>query len=210
MDHGAGVERPDQELVRTALQGAGPEAQAAFAVLVDRWKGPLYRFLYARVRHAQDTEDITFEAFFEAWKSLRQIRGEFRPWLFGVGWKTMASALRKRKGVKILPTPVEQALLEARPVLEDPAVRLDLAEALSLISPAMLDLLREKFLEGKSYKDLEAIHGIAASTLREHVTEASDRLGVILQQRGLLDRVLRKPGQGPLQGAPPEGGGPRG
>ncbi len=203
-EDGVGVERSDQELVRTALQGADPEAHAAFAELSDRWKGPLYRFLYSRVHHAQDAEDLTFKALFEAWKSLPSLRGEFRPWLFGIGWKVMAHSFTG-KAVTIQPNPVEQALLEAQPVLDDPAVRMDLQEALSRVSPATLNLLREKFMEGKSYRDLERIHGIAASTLRDHMTEACDRLGAILQQRGLLERFLRKPGgEGPL---PAAGGG---
>lgn len=198
--------KEDRELVRAAQQGAGPEAETAFADLVDRWKVPLFRFLYARLRQAADADALAFEAFFEAWKSLPSLRGEFRPWLFGIAWNVLAGHFRK-KGMKVQPTPVEQALLEQQEVLDDPAARIDLREAVGLLPPAVLRLLREKFEEGKSYRELEDLHGIAASTLRDHMTQALDRLEAILKQKGYLERFRRRDPGGTAPGAAPAAGG---
>jgi RNA polymerase sigma-70 factor (ECF subfamily) len=181
----------DQELVRAALQGAEPEAQRAFAALVDRWKGPLYRFLQRRLHHAEDAEDLTFRAMFEAWRSLGSLRGEFRPWLFGIGWNLLAKHYAG-KGVRLEPSPIDQALMESQPVMEDASARLDLREALGLLPPETLRLLREKFEAGLSYRELEKKEGIPASTLRERLTAACDRLEEILRKRGYWERFARE------------------
>lgn len=211
-----GVEETDEELVRKALQGARPEAEAAFAVLVDRWKAPLFGFVRSRVRQAEEAEGLAFDAFFEAWKSLPSLQGPFRPWLFGIAWNLVRGHVGDR-AMNLAPTPVEQALLDAQPVLDDPSVRLDLAEVLALLPPESLRQIRDKFLLGLTYREMEEKYGIPASTLREHICETCDRLEGILQKRGLLEHFTRgiapRAGKGPISpppdpGAAPPGAGP--
>ena len=207
------MDKTDSELVRLALGGPGPEAPRAFEELVRRWQDPLFRTVRRRIHDHHEAEDLTFEAFTEAWINLRKFKqdAQFRPWLFGIAWNLMRSWHRERK-MKLVPTPVEQALLDAHPVIEDPAIRLDLAEALALVPESTLQILREKFHDHLTYRELEEKHGISMATLHKHIAAGCDHIEAILRTRGLLDRFTGRPdggppGDGPHRGPNGNGGG---
>lgn len=95
-----------EELARDA---AGGDA-AAFEELVRRFEGPLYRFLFLRVGHPQEAEELAQEAFLRAWRNLHRYdsRWRFSTWLYTLAKRLAISRQRKsrpgREGAETLET----------------------------------------------------------------------------------------------------------
>ncbi len=186
-------EPEDQDLVRVALSGAGPEAHRAFAVLVHRYQVRLFRFVHGRVRDGHDAEEIASDAFVDAWKSLPGLRdpAAFRPWLFGIAWNGVRRWYEAR-GVRTALSPFEMELLEEQTANAPLAVQDDLREALDSIPPDDLHLLLDKYETRLSYKDIAERDGIAVSTVRDRLVAARDRLSKVLQRAGVYEQFAKE------------------
>jgi RNA polymerase sigma-70 factor (ECF subfamily) len=88
-------EKADQDLVLAALAG---DSQA-FAALVERYIGPIYKFSYRYVRNGPDAEDISQETFLRAWKSLKKFdqSKNFKTWIFTIAKNASLDLLKKKK-----------------------------------------------------------------------------------------------------------------
>jgi RNA polymerase sigma factor (sigma-70 family) len=182
------VDPTDQELVRTALEGADPEAQRAFAALVDRWKVPIYRFLRSRIRHDADAEDAAADTFIEAWRSLRNLRdpNSFPSWLMRIAW-TRAVLWFEARGMRTELTLVEMELLDQRVAYAPLAVREDLREALAEMPSADLAILVDKYETKLTYQEIADRDGISVSTVRDRLVGARDLMSRVLERKGLLE-----------------------
>ena len=182
----------DKDFVRAAQQGAGPEAESAFAGLVDRWQGPVFRFIRRRVRSTHDAEELAADAFVEAWKSLPGLRdpSAFRPWLFRIAWRRLVRHYEAR-GVALQLTLVERELLEERAAEAPPEVRDDLKLLLQRMPEDQLRLLVDKYETNLTYGEIAEREGISVSTVRDRLMAARDRLSRVLQSAGLLDQFAK-------------------
>ena len=70
------------QLVREAQAGS----PHAFASLVDRYWGRIYRWLFGLIHSRHTAEDLTQEVFLRAWKQMPSLKSAtaFRPWLFRI------------------------------------------------------------------------------------------------------------------------------
>jgi RNA polymerase sigma-70 factor (ECF subfamily) len=187
------VGEEDQNLVRVAQWGAGPEAHRAFAALLHRWQAPVHRFVRSRIRDEHDAEETTADAFVEAWKSLHNLKDPngFRPWLFRIAW-TRVLRWYEARGVRAMLTPVELDILEEQTASAPVQVQEELREALASLASADLHLLLDKYESRLSYKDIAERDGISVSTVRDRLVAARDRLSKVLQRAGVFDEFARE------------------
>lgn len=187
------MRKEDSELVRAAQQGAGPEAQRAFADLVDRWQRPIHFFLLRMVHHHQDAEDVAADTFVRAWRNRTSLRdpGAFRAWLFRIAARQAASFLRG-KGVKNHLHLVDHALLEEEASTPPLAVSGELKEAFAGLPGETLDLLRLKYEQNLSYRDIAARQGVSVSTIRDRLVQARGRVEGVLRKSGVLETYVRE------------------
>jgi RNA polymerase sigma-70 factor (ECF subfamily) len=73
--------------------------QAAFALLMDRYKKPVYHMVLKMVRNVDDAEDLTIEAFSKAFKNLHRFKKDytFSTWLFRIATNNAIDFIRKKK-----------------------------------------------------------------------------------------------------------------
>lgn len=97
----------DETLASQAQQGN----MTAFAALVDRHKGHVYRTLYQVVGDEQDAQDLAQEVFLKLYRSLSGFRGEaaFATWLHRLTLNTAFDWLRARRR-RPLQVPLEPAV----------------------------------------------------------------------------------------------------
>ncbi len=76
------VQSDDEVIVTRCLQGD----QAAFAFLVNKYKGAVHAYAYLRIRDYQDAQDIVQEVFIKAYKKLAQLKWphRFQSWLYTI------------------------------------------------------------------------------------------------------------------------------
>ena len=72
----------DRYLVYKCLNGD----QAAFGILVDKYKAGIYALAYSKLHNFHDAEDVTQEAFIKAYQKLRTLRywDDFPAWLYAI------------------------------------------------------------------------------------------------------------------------------
>jgi RNA polymerase sigma-70 factor (ECF subfamily) len=93
----------DSKLVETIVSGD----QAAFSMLVRRFKGLLYRTVRAIVKDDTDAEDVVQNAFLLAYRRLHRFRGasKLSTWLVRIAVNEALTCLRKRARLNQVVTP---------------------------------------------------------------------------------------------------------
>jgi RNA polymerase sigma-70 factor (ECF subfamily) len=126
----------DADLIARVLSR---EDQNAFGELVRRYQSPVRGFLIKMTNgdtHLAD--DLAQEAFVKVWKKLGSFRseGKFSTWLFGIAHNEWRMNVRGRKEVpleEIADPPPEAEQADGASASH---LRLDLAEAMKLLTPA--------------------------------------------------------------------------
>jgi RNA polymerase sigma factor (sigma-70 family) len=85
----------DYELVLEAVKGN----QKAFALLMERYRHPIYGMMLKMVRNEEDANDLTLEAFGKAFHKLPSYapRYAFSTWLFKIAINNCIDYIRKRR-----------------------------------------------------------------------------------------------------------------
>lgn len=94
------IEVPDAELVQRAKAGD----LSAFEVLTTRHERRVYSLAMRMLRHEQDAEDVTQQAFLSVVEHLDRFRGEasFSTWLLRIAAHAALKIVRKRKGLDMV------------------------------------------------------------------------------------------------------------
>lgn len=80
-------------------QAVNDNDEQAFAMLMDRYKRPVYHMILKMVRNVDDAEDLTIEAFAKAFKNLHRFKKDFTfsTWLFRIATNNAIDFIRKKK-----------------------------------------------------------------------------------------------------------------
>src|SRR5512138_1213628 len=94
------AENLDAELVCRARAGD----LTAFEELTNRYAQQVYRLALRMLRHEQDAEDVTQQAFLSALENLAGFRGEasFSTWILRIAAHAALKVIRKRKGLEFV------------------------------------------------------------------------------------------------------------
>jgi len=73
--------------------------EQAFAELMERYRRPVYHMILKMIRHTDDAEDLTIEAFAKAFKNLHKFKKDytFSTWLFRIATNNAIDFIRKKK-----------------------------------------------------------------------------------------------------------------
>ena len=153
-------------LARAAARGD----REARARLFDRYLAPVYEFVFYRVgRRADTAEEVTQEVFARALVHMDRYdptRGDFGQWLGGISRNAIRDLARKSRapGAALASDPT--LVLGGLPGKDDPAGeaadrdgKAALLRALSALPERYRELLRWKYLEEMSVRDIAARRG---------------------------------------------------
>ncbi|MGH2712248.1 MAG: RNA polymerase sigma factor [Actinomycetota bacterium] len=170
------------------VRGASAGSTDAFARLFERFQGPIFRYLLARLGNRSEAEDMASEVFVEAARRVRTFDGggaAFAGWLFTIARHDLLDRGRalKRRVVEPVPDPpdVETAPDPADGVLD----RLEagrVREALSQLTDDQREVVLLKFAAGLSNEETAEATGKPVGAVKS------------LQHRGLgaLRRALEE------------------
>jgi RNA polymerase sigma-70 factor (ECF subfamily) len=168
--------KDDAVLVAEALTH-GPEA---FGPIVDRYKAAVFGVALARVQNFHDAEDLTQEAFLEAFERLGSLREPDRlgAWLRSITIHRCINFLRRRTRAGEVEGGGELAQAAATPQ-DDPARR-DLRDrvmaAIGRLSRVQRETVTLFYIDGYSVLEIAAMQEAPEGTIKRRLHEARHRL----------------------------------
>lgn len=145
-----------------------PTDPEAFAALYRQHLPAVYRYIYRRVGHAAEAEDLCAQTFTEALDGL--LRGRFQPggnfpaWLFTIARRRAADFYRQRpEGSLDEPSDPEPGLLSALEARED--IR-RLQTLLAQLDEEKQELLRLRFSAGLGFAEIALLEGKSEAAVK--------------------------------------------
>lgn len=178
----------DGELVEQVRAGD----EAAFARLVERHRGAVFRAALAALGNEADAEDIAQEALVLAFKRLNQFRGDagVRTWMVSIAWRLALSRRRRlwwKGNRRVAPETELHALRDSAPSQE---ARMESAQFMQTVQreirrlpPKLRDALLLSAAGDLTQDEIAAALRIPASTFRGRVRDARIRLKERLRQK---------------------------
>jgi RNA polymerase sigma-70 factor (ECF subfamily) len=92
------LKKTDRDLIVLAIA----DDKDSFAVLVERYVNPIYKFSYRYVRNGPDAEDVAQETFLRVWKNLEKFdqSKNFKTWLFAIAKNASLDLLKKKRALQ--------------------------------------------------------------------------------------------------------------
>ena len=173
----------------------------SLGLLVARWEGPLYRFVYRLLDRKDEARDICQETFLRILKKSDRFRegARFSTWMYQIALNLCRDQVRRRRrwGAIIderAESPAETgAAIRSAPW--DPAAELETREraaavtrALALIPPEQREVLVLKEFEGLKFREIAEILGCPESTVKSRMYYGLTGLKSALARQG-IDRT---------------------
>ena len=124
---------------------------------------------------AQDT-------FLKAWLNISQFRGaaNFSTWLYRIAYNVFYDYTRSHK----ITEQIDQAVALRQASSGDTALKLDLQEALSILSPAERSCITLQMMEGLPIDKISEVTEMAEGTVKSHLSRGKQKLAMFLRKNG--------------------------
>jgi RNA polymerase sigma-70 factor, ECF subfamily len=130
----------------------------------------IYRFMFWRTKDQMLAQDLTSHVFEKAWRTRQSFKGgSSKAWLYRIARTTLIDYWRKRKDVLDDGTIISKALSEDAALEEvvDRNIALEVMhEALLQLPGEMYEVVRLRFIEGRSARETAAELGISEGNVR--------------------------------------------
>ena len=168
----------DRELVSRARHGD----PSAFHQLVDRYGGPLFALAVRLVGNAADAQDVMQEVLAGAFRGIGSFRHEcsVKTWLTQILVRQAARHRREQNRYKLHVQNQSQA--DRTPGQDRADIRMDLAEALTSLSPEHREVIVLRELEGLSYEEIAAVLKVPRGTVESRLFRARRELQDLLEE----------------------------
>ena len=149
----------------------------AFADIIERYKSPLFRYLFRLTNNYDIAQDVMQDTFMQAFQGLSKIEIEvsFKSWLYRIATTNVLQVWRRRKVLSFVPLKEELATPEG--ISEDWSasigIQMDVQNILARIPAKLRVCMVLHFVEGFKYKEIAASLGISEEAVRKRVTRGS-------------------------------------
>jgi len=185
--------RVEREAIGRVLGGD----REAYTLLVERYQGALFRYLFRMTGQHSEAEDLAQEAFLRAYLSLASYSPEYRfsTWLFRIATNLALNRLKAERRVISLEalreSPESRAVEIADPGTDlRPEVQTEKAElsrlvqdCLQMLPPAYRVVVTLRHIADLSYSEIAQSVGLPVNTVRSRLHRGRERLGECLEQR---------------------------
>ncbi len=155
----------------------------AFGQLVEKYQSPIRRFFLNQTGgDSQLSDDLAQDTFVKAYVNIGQFRGgsSFSTWLYRIAYNVFYDYTRTHK----LTEQIDQAVALRQVNSADTALRLDLQQALSILSPAERSCITLQLMEGQPIDQISAITEMAEGTVKSHLSRGKQKLAMYLRKNG--------------------------
>ena len=164
------VAEPDLDERALVERAIGHDGEA-FGLLYDRYAVRVYRHLYYLVSSPAEAEDLTAQAFLQAWEAIPryQFRGvPFVSWLLRIAHNAAISHLRSRREGLELPDTLVDHSRDGNPEesLQREADRELVREAIMRLRDEQRQVIILRFVEDLEYREVAEIVGKSVAAVR--------------------------------------------
>lgn len=158
----------DDETLKDIVRNAKKSDEKALSDLARYVYSRIYGYIYYRVNHREDTEDLTSEVVLKAMRALRTQHGNFNAWLYKIAKNAIIDFYRRR-GVRS-----EVSLSDLNHEIPDDATRVSeivltkerLRKGLQYLTEEQRQVILLKFIEGYTNKEIAQIIGKSTGAVK--------------------------------------------
>lgn len=187
--------RTDEELLQGSLKGHSGD----FKVLLERYEGELFNFLYHTTGDKQAAEDLFQETFLQVFTNLDRFRpdGRFKPWVYTIAANLARDEMRRRRRRRMVSLDVEVGSSEEASLVDlldadapTPEKVLDDKESGSL-ARELMDTLPETlkevvvlyFYNDMKYVEISEALGLPMGTVKSRLFRAVREMSASMKKR---------------------------
>ncbi|MBW7452731.1 sigma-70 family RNA polymerase sigma factor [Paenibacillus sepulcri] len=161
----------DEELYQI-IHRAKRGDREAFADLVKRYKGHVYRFAVGMLRDRMDAEDVSQETFVKAFYSLSSLDNEyaFSSWIIRIVSNLCKDRLKKRGNEQRFRDEPDESVIDRRST--DPSETWSLEDALSRLSVDHREVLLLHDVQGYRYEEIADMVEVPLGTVKSRLFAA--------------------------------------
>lgn len=182
----------DDVLVKLYLEGNN----VAFDTLLERYQDKLFRYIFFLVRSREVTEDLFQETFVKAIVNLQQGRyqsdGKFAAWITRIAHNLVIDLFRQERNENLISNDESEIdLLNSAKFSEgtiesqmvNKQVLKDVARLVEELPEAQREVVRMRFFENKSFKEIAESEGISINTALGRVRYAISNMRRIAAEK---------------------------
>jgi RNA polymerase sigma-70 factor (ECF subfamily) len=174
----------EKKLIKSAILG---EAEA-FGLLYDRYQPQIYRFIYLKVSHREEAEDLTHQVFLKSWENIADYESSgfpFSSWLYRIARNQTIDYYRTKKSHLSLESEEELKMEdggESLIKLSDDSISLEkIRKAIGFLSDDQQNVIILRFIEDLSPKEAAEIMNRTEGAVKLLQHRAINKLKEILK-----------------------------
>jgi RNA polymerase sigma-70 factor, ECF subfamily len=172
------------EAQHVARAKAGDES--AFVWLLERYRTRAVRLAAHVLRRDADAEDVAQDAFIQAFREIRRLRGErFRPWLYRIIVRLCLNRTRRASWKAESSLDDQTPHQSTDPRMSDAVTeRIVVEMLLDRLSPPMRAVLVLRELDCLDYNEIAVVLGIPVGTVRSRLNAARATFRALWEEAG--------------------------
>ncbi|MBQ6209417.1 MAG: RNA polymerase sigma factor [Prevotella sp.] len=156
----------------------------AFDKLVMKYQSPIRRFFLGQtLGDEQLSDDLAQDTFIKAYTNIGQFRGmsSFSTWLYRIAYNVFYDYNRGHHLTEDIDQP---AVARRHSEQIDCGLRMDLMDALAILSPAERTCITLQLMEGQPINKIAEVTGMTEGTIKSHLSRGKQKLCNYLKKNG--------------------------
>ena len=143
----------EKDIIEHAIKGES----SAFGLLYDKYQPQIYRFIYLKVSHREEAEDLTHQVFLKSWQNIAEYKFQgfpFSSWLYQVARNQIIDYYRAKK-INLDIEEIDEPKIEnttAKTIDNNSDIK-KIKKAIKQLNPKQQDVIILRFIEELSIKE---------------------------------------------------------
>jgi RNA polymerase sigma-70 factor (ECF subfamily) len=168
-----------------------------FAVLVDKYKGPVFNLVYRMTGNYQETDDLSQEIFIKAYESLNsfETNRRFFPWLYTIALNIIRNHLKRKKfvsatnGVDHYANPKENDPIDPETMVCRRQESKMLTTCIKKLPYAQQEAVTLRYYQCLAFEDMAEILDISLSAAKMRVYRGLQKLAEMMNTEKQSDEI---------------------